>query len=79
MSTPNGPVLRKQELDAFLLTAFSSDLTNAHYLQDLQVCFIYLFIYFVYLFIYVYLFFIFHLFGTIYLLAVNHFWCPVLR
>ncbi|MPC40109.1 Constitutive coactivator of PPAR-gamma-like protein 1 [Portunus trituberculatus] len=36
MSTPNGPVLRKQELDAFLLTAFSSDLTNAHYLQDLQ-------------------------------------------
>lgn len=38
MSTPNGPVLRKQELDAFLLTAFSSDLTNAHYLQDLQVC-----------------------------------------
>lgn len=36
MSSSNGPVLRKQELDAFLLTAFSSDLTNAHYLQDLQ-------------------------------------------
>ncbi|KAG0724596.1 Constitutive coactivator of PPAR-gamma-like protein 2 [Chionoecetes opilio] len=36
MSTPNSPVLRKQELDAFLVTAFSSDLTNAHYLQDLQ-------------------------------------------
>lgn len=36
MSTPSGPVLRKQELDAFLVTAFSPDLTNAHYLQDLQ-------------------------------------------
>ncbi|XP_069979054.1 constitutive coactivator of PPAR-gamma-like protein 1 homolog isoform X2 [Penaeus vannamei] len=36
MSNPTGPVLRKQELDAFLVTAFSPDLTNAHYLQDLQ-------------------------------------------
>ncbi|XP_071522180.1 constitutive coactivator of PPAR-gamma-like protein 1 homolog isoform X3 [Panulirus ornatus] len=36
MSNPNGPILRKQELDAFLVTAFSPDLTNAHYLQDLQ-------------------------------------------
>ncbi|XP_053641364.1 constitutive coactivator of PPAR-gamma-like protein 1 homolog isoform X4 [Cherax quadricarinatus] len=36
MSTSNGPILRKQELDAFLVTAFSPDLTNAHYLQDLQ-------------------------------------------
>ncbi|KAK7086333.1 hypothetical protein SK128_018849 [Halocaridina rubra] len=36
MSSPTGPVLRKQELDAFLVTAFSPDLTNAHYLQDLQ-------------------------------------------
>ncbi|KAK3851415.1 hypothetical protein Pcinc_041934 [Petrolisthes cinctipes] len=36
MSSPSGPVLRKQELDAFLVTAFSPDLTNAHYLQDLQ-------------------------------------------
>lgn len=36
MSSPSGPVLRKQELDAFLVTAFSPDLTNAHYLQELQ-------------------------------------------
>ncbi|XP_042225135.1 constitutive coactivator of PPAR-gamma-like protein 1 isoform X7 [Homarus americanus] len=36
MSNPDGPVLRRQELDAFLVTAFSPDLTNAHYLQDLQ-------------------------------------------
>lgn len=30
-------ILRKQEFDAFLVTAFSSELTNAHYLQELQV------------------------------------------
>ena len=37
LSWPGGQILRKQELDAFLATAFSPDLTNAHYLQDLQV------------------------------------------
>ena len=30
------PILRRQELDAFIVTAFSPDLMNAEFTQDLQ-------------------------------------------
>ncbi|CAG0899993.1 unnamed protein product [Darwinula stevensoni] len=36
MSTSERAILRKQELDAFIAQAFSPQLTDAHYLQDLE-------------------------------------------
>jgi len=37
MSHADQPILRKQELDALIAQAFSPELMNANFLQDLQV------------------------------------------
>ena len=37
MSFTDKKILRKPELDAFIAQAFSPELMNAHYLQELQV------------------------------------------
>lgn len=39
MSFTDKKILRKPELDAFIAQAFSPELMNAHYLQELQVHF----------------------------------------
>jgi hypothetical protein len=39
MSFTDKMILRKPELDAFIAQAFSPELMNAHYLQELQVHF----------------------------------------
>jgi hypothetical protein len=43
MSFTDKKILRKPELDAFIAQAFSPELMNAHYLQELQVYFLQIF------------------------------------
>lgn len=38
MSFPETKILRKQELDAFIVTALAPEFPNAQYTQELRVC-----------------------------------------
>jgi len=44
MSFTDRKILRKPELDAFIAQAFSPELMNAHYLQELQVHLVQIFV-----------------------------------
>jgi hypothetical protein len=46
MSFTDKKIFRKPELDAFIAQAFSPELMNAHYLQELQVWLVQIFVLF---------------------------------